>query len=124
MVILLKIMRRDFFSTRQHSHFAFGVMHCKNSEVQIAVFSNETCYGDGNWYKDLLFVYLQPSVNKNSQNLTILILQFDDVTVKTIYRETEIWSSTTCSHEVFYQGGTKKFFFFVFKFIVHVLNAL
>ena len=36
-------------------------------------------------YKDLLFVYLQPSVNKNSQNLAILTLQFDDITVKTIY---------------------------------------
>ena len=37
MVILLKIKRRDFFSTRQHSYF--GVTHCENSEVQIAVFS-------------------------------------------------------------------------------------
>ena len=36
-------------------------------------------------YKDSLFVYLQPSVNKNSKNLAILILEFDDVTVKTIY---------------------------------------
>ena len=31
MVILLKINRRDFFSTRQHSYF--GVTHCENSEV-------------------------------------------------------------------------------------------
>ena len=31
------IKRRDFFSTRQHSYF--GVTHCENSEVQIAVFS-------------------------------------------------------------------------------------
>ena len=58
--------RLFFNETAFDSHFAFGVMHCKNLEVQIAVFSNETCYGDGNWYKDLLFVYLQPSVNKNS----------------------------------------------------------
>ena len=29
--------------------------------------------------------YLQPSVNKNSQNLATLTLQFDEVTVKTIY---------------------------------------
>ena len=36
-VILPKIKRRDFFSTRQHSYF--GVMHCENSEVQIAVLS-------------------------------------------------------------------------------------
>ena len=37
-------------------------------------------------YKDLLFVNLQPSVNKKTQNLAILTLKFDDVTVKTIYR--------------------------------------
>ena len=36
--------------------------------------------------KIYLFVYLQPSVNKNSQNLGILTLQFDDVIVKTIYK--------------------------------------
>jgi len=64
MVILLKIKRRDFFSTRQHSYF--GVTDCENLEVQIAVFRNETCCGNGNLQKDLLFVYLQPSVNKNS----------------------------------------------------------
>ena len=34
---LLKITRREFFSTRQHSYF--GVTHCENLEVQIAVFS-------------------------------------------------------------------------------------
>ena len=38
-----------------------------------------------NLYKDLLFVYLQPTVNKNSLNLAIWTLLFDDVTVKTIY---------------------------------------
>ena len=26
------------------------------------IFRNETCYGNGNLYKELLFVYLQPSV--------------------------------------------------------------
>ena len=36
-VILLKIKRRDYFSTRQHSYFR--VTHCENSELQIAVFS-------------------------------------------------------------------------------------
>ena len=35
--MLLKIKRRDFFSTRQHSYF--GVTHCEISEVRIAVFS-------------------------------------------------------------------------------------
>ena len=43
--ILMKI-KRDFFSTIQHSYFG-GVPYCENSEVQIAVFS-------------------QLSVNKNS----------------------------------------------------------
>ena len=50
------------FSTRQHSYF--GVTHCENLEVQIAVFFEmkhamgmETCK---------TFVYLQPSVNKIS----------------------------------------------------------
>ena len=33
-----------------------------------------------------IFVYLQPSVNKNSQNFVTLTLQFDDVTEKPIYR--------------------------------------
>ena len=37
MVILLKIKGRYFFSTRQDSYF--GVTHCDNWEVQIAVFS-------------------------------------------------------------------------------------
>ena len=84
MVILLKIKRRYFFSTRQRSYF--GVTHCENSEVQIAVLvRNETCYRNENLYKDLLFVYLQPSPNKNSSNFAILTLQFDDVTVKAFY---------------------------------------
>ena len=26
----------------------------------------ETCYGNGNLYKDLLFIYFQPSINKDS----------------------------------------------------------
>ena len=51
------------FLTRRRSYF--GVTHCENSEVQTAVFRNETCYGNGNWYRDLFFVYFQPSVNKN-----------------------------------------------------------
>ena len=62
MVIQLKIKKRDF-SMRQHSYF--GVTHCENSEVQFLYFRNETCYWNGNLYKDLRFVYLQPSVKKN-----------------------------------------------------------
>ena len=52
----------------------------KTRKFKLLYFRNETCYGNGNLYKDLLFVYLQPSVNKNSQNLAIFTLQFDDVT--------------------------------------------
>ena len=35
--------------------------------------------------KDLFLAHLQPGVGKNSKDLAILILEFDDVTVKTIY---------------------------------------
>ena len=51
-----------FSSVRQHSYY--GVMHCENSEVQIAVFRKEICYGTGNLYEDIC-VHLQPGVNKN-----------------------------------------------------------
>ena len=57
----------------------------KTRKFKLLYFRNETCYGNGNSNKDLLFVYLQPSVNKNSKSLAILTFQFDDVTVKTIY---------------------------------------
>ena len=58
--------QEESFSMRQHSYF--GATHYENSKVQIAVFETcyETCYGTRNLYKDLFFVYLQPSVNKNS----------------------------------------------------------
>ena len=57
----------------------------KNRKFKLLYFRNETCYGNGILYKDLLFVYLQPSLNQNSLNPAIVTLQFDDVTVKTIY---------------------------------------
>ena len=57
----------------------------KTRNFKLLYFRNETSYGNGNLYRGLLFVYLQPSVNKNSYNLAILTLKFDDVTVKTIY---------------------------------------
>ena len=59
MVKLLKIKRRNFFSTRQHSYF--GVTHFENQEVL-----EMKRDGNGNSCKDLFVVYLQPSVNKNS----------------------------------------------------------
>ena len=52
----------------------------KTRKFKLLYFRNETSYGNGNLYKDLFLVYLQPSVNKNSQNLAIFTLQFDDVT--------------------------------------------
>ena len=65
--------------------FLFASRTVKTRKFKLLYFRNETCYGNGNLYKDLPFVYLQPNVNKNSENLAILTLQFDDVTVKTIY---------------------------------------
>ena len=62
----LKSRGEVFFSpTKQHCYF--DVMHrVKTRKFKLLYFRNETCYGNGNLYKDLLFVYLQPSVNKNS----------------------------------------------------------
>ena len=53
------------FSTRQHSYF--GVKHCENSEVQIAVFFEmKHAMRLETRTKTYFFVCLQPSVNKNS----------------------------------------------------------
>ena len=38
----------------------------KTRRFKLLYFRNETFYGNGNLYKELLFVYLQPSVDKNS----------------------------------------------------------
>ena len=38
----------------------------KTRKLRLLYFQNETCCGTGNLYKDLFFVYLQPSVNNNS----------------------------------------------------------
>ena len=38
----------------------------KTRKFKLLYFRNDIYYGNGNWYKDLFFVYLQPSVNKNS----------------------------------------------------------
>ena len=49
-------------------------------------FLNERHHGTRNLQRDLLLGHLQPGVGKNSKNLAIWILVFDDVTVKPIYR--------------------------------------
>ena len=37
----------------------------KTRKFILLYFRNETCYGNGNVYKDLFFAYLQPSVNRD-----------------------------------------------------------
>ena len=64
MVILLKIKRRDFF---QRDSIPILVSRTvKTRTLKLLYFRNETCYGKVNMDKDLLFIYLQPSVSKNS----------------------------------------------------------
>ena len=46
----------------------------KTRKFKLLYFRDETSYGNGKLYKDLLFGYLQPSANKNSWNLAILKL--------------------------------------------------
>ena len=60
----------------------------KTRKFKLLYFRNETCFGAGNLDKDLFSIYLQPSVNTISQNLVLLTLQSDDVTLKTINRIT------------------------------------
>jgi len=48
-------------------------------------FQNERRYGTGNFWKDFFLGHPRPGVDKNSEDLAILSLGFDDVTVKTIY---------------------------------------
>ena len=48
---------------------------------------NERCYGTENFYKDLFFGPIQPGIYEHSEGLAILILEFDTVMVKTLYRQ-------------------------------------
>ena len=64
MVMLLKIKRRDFF--QRDSIPVLVSRTVKTRKFVLLYFRNETCYGNGNLNKDLFFVYLQPSLNKNS----------------------------------------------------------
>ena len=48
-------------------------------------FKRKSCYGTGNLKNDLFLGHPQPPKHKNSKHLAVLILEFDDVTVKTIY---------------------------------------
>ena len=57
----------------------------KIQKFKLVYFQNERRYGARNSYKDVFLGHLQPGVDKNSEGLAILILEFDDVTVKTIF---------------------------------------
>ena len=64
MVILLKINRRDFF---QWDSISILVSRTVTTwKFKLLYFRNEKYYGNGNLYKDSLFVYRQPSEYKNS----------------------------------------------------------
>ena len=54
----------------------------KIQKFKLVYFQNERRYGARNSYKDLFLGHLQPGVDKNSEGLAILILEFDDVMVK------------------------------------------
>ena len=60
MVILLKI------KIQQDSIPILVSRTVKTRKFKLLYFRNETSYGNGNWCKDLLFVDLYTSVNKNS----------------------------------------------------------
>ena len=86
MVMLLKINRSDVFQRDSIPIFVSRTL--KTRKFKLLYFRNGTCYGIGSLQKDLFFIYLQPSVNKNSQNLAVLTLQFHDVNMKTIFSKT------------------------------------
>ena len=53
-------------------------------------FRNERRHGTLNLKKALFLSHLQPPKDKSSKHLSAFISEFDDVTVKTIYRT--VWS--------------------------------
>ena len=61
-----------------------GVTQGNNSEIML-YFRKERRHETGNFRKGLFLEHFQPPLDKNSEDLAILILEFDDVTVKTIY---------------------------------------
>ena len=57
----------------------------KIQKFKLVYFQNERRYEARNSYKDVFLGHLQPGVDKNSEGLAILILEFDDIMVKTIF---------------------------------------
>ena len=62
------------------------MMSCavKIRKFKMLYFQNETHYGAENFCKDLFLGPLQPGIHRNSESLAILILEFDDIVVKTL----------------------------------------
>ena len=54
-------------------------------KFKMLYFRNERHHRTGNLKNYLFLGHLQPPLDKNSKDLAILILEFDDITVKTIY---------------------------------------
>ena len=67
---------------RKHSYF--GVTRCENSEVQIAVFSKWNMLRGWKLEQRFIFYLSSTKCKQEFVNLAFLILQFDDVIVKTI----------------------------------------
>ena len=65
MVIMLKIKKREDFFQRDSIPLLVSRI-VKTRKFKLLYFRNETCYGNGNLYKDFLFICLQPGVKKNS----------------------------------------------------------
>ena len=116
MVILLKIKRRDFF--QRHSVAILVSRTVKTRKFKLLYFRNTTCYGRFTFC--LSFVYLQPSVNKNSYKLAICSLfwlynlmtsLWKSSILNTRSKETEYFSSF-CSLNIlmflFYNLSTSK----------------
>ena len=58
--------QKDFFFNETAFLMILVSRTMKTRKFKLLYFRNEKSYGNGNLYKDLLFVFLQPSVNRNA----------------------------------------------------------
>ena len=65
------------------------MVSCKvtNQKFKMLYFQNKRRHGTGNLKKYLFLRHFQLPIDKNLEHLAILILGFNDITVKTIYRQ-------------------------------------
>ena len=63
-------------------------------------FGNERRHGTRNLKKDLFLGHLQPPKDKNSKHLAALILEFDDVSLKTINKCNFYHSFSPTIHQI------------------------